>query len=135
MITYRKTINGTLTDERRPFQRRPAGIASADGEEWLEEVRQPAPDYDAATHRLAPLPDDVHDGIVRVGRQQSVALTQAELDAIAAREADEQADAQRRQQIRDVLAALDEVTGDAGQRLRRVELTLAAVIRHIIRNT
>jgi hypothetical protein len=59
----------------------------------------------------------------------------AELDAIAAREADEQADAQRRQQIRDVLAALDEVTGDAGQRLRRVELTLAAVIRHIIRST
>jgi hypothetical protein len=135
MITYRKTINGNLTDERRPFQRRAAGINAGPGEEWLEEVRQPAPDYDAATHRLAPLPDDVHEGIVRVGRQERVALTQAELDAIAAREADEQADAQRRQQIRDVLAALDEVTGDDRQRLRRVELTLAAVIRHIIRNT
>jgi hypothetical protein len=59
----------------------------------------------------------------------------AERDAIAAREADEQADAQRRQQIRDVLAALDDETGNDRQRLRRVELTLAAVIRHIIRNT
>jgi hypothetical protein len=135
MIIFRKILNGTLTDERRRFERRPAGINAGPGEAWLEEVRQPAPDYDPATHRLAPLPDDVHDGIVRVGRQQRVALTQAELDAIAAREADEQADAQRRQQIRDILAALDEVTGDAGQRLRRVELTLAAVIRHIIRNT
>jgi arylamine N-acetyltransferase len=135
MFYYRKIQNGTLTDERRRFQHRPAGIGSADGEEWLEEVRQPAPDYDPATHRLSPLPDDIHEGIVRVERQERVALTQAELDAIAAREADEQADAQRRQQIRDVLAALDEVTGDAGQRLRRVELTLAAVIRHIIRNT
>jgi hypothetical protein len=60
----------------------------------------------------------------------------AELDAIAAREAEDQADAQRRQQIRDVLDDLD--SGEAGndrQRLRRVELTLAAVIRHIIRNT
>jgi hypothetical protein len=135
MITYRKIINGNLTDERSPFQRRPAGINAGPGEAWLEEVRQPAPDYDPATHRLSPLPDDIHEGIVRVGRQERVALTEAELDAIAAREADEQADAQRRQQIRDVLAALDEVTGDAGQRLRRVELTLAAVIRHIIRNT
>jgi hypothetical protein len=79
MIIFRKIQNGTLTDERRRFHRRPAGIAAADGEEWLEEVRQDAPDYDAATHRLAPLPDDIHEGVVRVGRQEVVALTEEEI--------------------------------------------------------
>jgi hypothetical protein len=88
MISYRKIQNGTLTDERRRFQRRPAGIAAAEGEEWLEEVRQDAPDYDPATHRLSPLPDDVHDGIVRVGRQERVALTEEEIGQRKVAEAD-----------------------------------------------
>lgn len=88
------------------------------------------PTYNAATHKVVRSFVDDDEAATRTFYWEVVPLTQAEIDAYI----QQQEDATVRQQIKDNYLALKNGTGTQAERLRRVEIGLAFVVREIARS-
>jgi hypothetical protein len=91
------------------------------------EVVAERPEYDSATHKLVRIENELIGNEYHMGRSEVVPLTQAELDELAEQTAQQAEEDQARQ----VYQALRDGTGTQAERLRRVELVCAAIIRRL----
>lgn len=124
------TLNSPISEYvgyRRDFADEPPTLAPEKNMQWVPVVEAPVTTFDPATQRLVRLSDLVEFDRVTIKRDVAQALTQEELDARAAESAAET----EREQARQAYLALKNEDGStpAGQRIRRLELIVARMIR------
>ena len=104
-----------------------APVRNPNPEQWVTVTRDPAPAYDPATQRIERIVTVAPDKKSVAITWNTIALTQAELDAIAAAAVVSADNLARRNQLRNVILTLEAGTATSAQ----VQTAVAKLIRAV----